>query len=58
MTRFNARRGSRTNGYAIAGGILVIALALTLGGWFQVTVWNECRTSGHGILYCLMLVSH
>ena len=38
--------------YLIAGLIVVFVLGLlTLLGWYEISVWNECRTD-HSWFYC------
>lgn len=37
-----------------AAVILLMPVAIAI----QVSVWNECRASGHSFFYCMALVSH
>jgi len=39
------------------GVVVLVAVVFFVIGWVTITVWNECRSEGHSVLYCLKLVS-
>lgn len=46
-----------TNKSFISAIILFIAL-VSIGLYVQKMIWDECRASGHSILYCIAITSH
>lgn len=36
----------------------VVLVALLIGGvvWWHVTIWNECRSGDHSVIYCLNMM--
>lgn len=47
----------RNGNFEFLGIFLFFAVIVSLGIWWQVSVWNECREEGRSFMYCWNLVS-